>query len=121
MLDLDAGVILFKETNFDWKDYELKGDYNHRIMQHWPTNRTQLSISKATADKDYLLGGTAITILGKRISRILQSTEDPINMGRWSAVQLWGKQQEIYCSSAHTTFYKTHFYAHKQLTPNNTK
>ena len=82
MLDLDAGVILFNETNNDWKNYELKGEYNNRIKQHWPTNCTQLSISKSKADKDYLPGGTSTTILGKLVSRILQSTEDSTKMGR---------------------------------------
>ena len=65
MLDLDAGVILFNETNIDLNIYELKGDYNHRIKQHWLTNHKQFSISKAKADKDYFPGGTATTILGK--------------------------------------------------------
>ena len=77
MLDLDAGVILFKDINIDWKNYELKGEYNNRIKQHWPINRTQFSTSKAKADKDYLPGGTSTTILRKWVGRILQSTEDP--------------------------------------------
>ena len=94
MQDLDAGVILFNETNTDWKNYDLKGEYNNRVKQHWPTNRTQFSISKARAEKDYLPGGTATTILGKWVGRVLQSTEDPTKMGRWSAVQLRGGKQE---------------------------
>ena len=82
MLDLDAGVILFNETNIDWKNYDLKGEYNNHVKQHWPTNRAQISINKAKADKDDLPGGTATTILGKWMSRVLQSTEDPSKMGR---------------------------------------
>ena len=54
MQDLDAGVILFNETNTDWKNYDLKGEYNNRVKQHWPTNRTQFSTSKARAEKDHL-------------------------------------------------------------------
>ena len=93
MLDLDTEVILFNETNNDWKNYDLKVEYNNHIKKHWPTNPTQFSTSKAKADKEYLPGDTSTTILGKWVSRILQSTEDSSNMGHWSAVQLQGKQQ----------------------------
>ena len=82
MMDLDAGVILFNETNTDWQNYDLREEYNHRIKKHWSVNRTQFSSSQARADNEYLPGGTATTILGKWVGRVLQSTEDPTNMGR---------------------------------------
>ena len=42
MSDLDAGVILFNETNTDWQNYDLREEYNHRIKKHWPIEPTSL-------------------------------------------------------------------------------
>ena len=63
MSDLEAGVILFNENNIDWKNYNIQEEYNHWIKKHWTTNLTQFATKRRKAEKEYLPGGVATTIL----------------------------------------------------------
>ena len=95
MFDLQAGIILINEHNADTKQIDVREGYRHKLLKHWPTNRTEYSCSKTPAINTYLPGGTLITILNNWTGRILTTEVDSTKMGRWSCVNLRGKQEKI--------------------------
>ena len=58
-------------------------------------NRTEYSTSEIKADNDYLPGGTLITVLNQWTNRILNSEVDPTKIGRWSCMNLRGKEEKV--------------------------
>ena len=40
MADLHVGIILINERNSDTKQMEVREGFRHKLLKHWPTNRT---------------------------------------------------------------------------------
>ena len=93
--DLTAGILLLNEHNTDTKKPEVREGYRRRLLKHWPHNRTEYSTSTIKATNDYLPGGTLISVFNHWTGRILNSEVDPTKMGRWSCMNLRGKEENI--------------------------
>ena len=83
MKDLGVGLINMPETNLDWKIEKVREQYGYRIKKHWGSSRSTFAASRVRAKGErFLPGGAASTVVGKWVTRCLDSGQDPSRMGR---------------------------------------
>ena len=94
LADLEARILLINDHNSDTKHQGVRNWFKHKLMRHWPANRTKLSSSNIPDQNTYLPGSTLVSVLGKWTNRILSSELDPTSMGRWSCMNLREKKNK---------------------------
>ena len=92
--ELQTGIILINKHNSDKNQMEVREGYRHKLIKHWPLNRTEFSSSTIPTQNTYLPGNTLISVLNNWTGHILTSEVDPTKMGRWSYISLRGKKEK---------------------------
>jgi exonuclease III len=86
-------ILGLAETNVPWHDKAVTGKVRSRMRQCWEASKMATSsATEATGDTEYQPGGTALFVHGDWTGRVIDSTEDSHNMGRWSTVRLQGSE-----------------------------
>jgi len=90
--DYSITVACFQETNLQWST-----PITNRIKQIFrdlPTQQTKIAVSNSTeiTTSNFQPGGTCTTLLGPWVRAARISGNDPTNMGRWSYIELEGKE-----------------------------
>jgi len=91
----EADAIAFQETNLSWNKI-----HRRRIQQilQQPTGNATLATTNSTeiSSDTYQRGGTLLAIVGSWTSRTISSGHDTKGLGRWSFIELQGKDDQHY-------------------------
>jgi len=86
-------ILGLAETNVPWHDKSVTSKVRSRMSQCWEASKMATSAAtEATGEKDYQPGGTALFLHGDCTGRVIDSSEDTHDMGRWSTIRLHGSE-----------------------------
>ena len=90
--DYSITVACLQETNLQWSTPITKRIA--QIFRQLPTKQTKIAVSNSSevTTSNYQPGGTCTAILGPWLSSAKLSGQDPTGMGRWSYIELEGKE-----------------------------
>ena len=87
MKSVSADIILFSETNLDWKNFYVATSTAKHHRNIYEYSRQISSNSNQTYDTPYQPGGTCIISTNKMVARHHSVSTDP-TLGRWSILRL---------------------------------
>jgi hypothetical protein len=91
MHDAGTDMLGLPETNLDWLRPEIRKQGEDIMNEFFGTHILATSTSKLRANTPYKPGGTCMGVANSMSGRYESSGSDPHGLGRWSYVQLHGK------------------------------
>ena len=87
----DVDIFGLSETGLDWKQHGPRTKCRQIMDDFWQHSRLITSTSNVASDSFTQYGGTCTGVTGKWSGRIREQGMDTHGLGRWSHVQIFGK------------------------------